>query len=103
MFLNYSPIFRHPPSLIWVSLGWIPQISFSTMRMLRLPSSISSPSVSLVNDTTHDAALFLTPKTEATYSVWNRIFLVRHILFTAFRVETLGSPVFPCIHILTLM
>ncbi len=96
MFPIFNPIVRHPPSL----LSGFPWANFpdfiSTRRMLRLPSLISLPSVSLGFDTTYDVALFLSFNWVATYTQLTWIVRVWSIHNTTFRVEAGGSPVFPC-------
>jgi hypothetical protein len=59
MFLSYMPTNRHLPSLYDGSRGADSPSFIGTMKMLRLPSSFSSPSVSLGLDTTSLLPCFL--------------------------------------------
>ena len=60
MFPIFNSIFRHPPSLL-TDFPWVNFPAFiSTMRLIRLPSPLSYPSISLGLDITCGTSLFLT-------------------------------------------
>ena len=61
MFLSYTSTNRHLPSLTGGSRGADSPPFASTMKVLRLPSSVSLPSVSLGLDTTSPLPVFLSP------------------------------------------
>lgn len=105
MFLKCSSNFRHPPSLLTGFRRFpISRLSSGTMRMLRLPSSFSFPSVSLGTDTTLRHAAFLLVTTGAARFLCNLVLCSSGGPCSAsLRVETVGSPVFPCLPLLTLI
>jgi len=105
MFLNYSSNFpassfpNHRLSSVLIS-----RLSIGTMGMLRLPSSFSFPSVSLGKDTTYACRLFLSSLQEQQVPCVTQSFVHAVDFTSAFsRVETLGSPVFPCLPYLPLI
>ena len=73
----------------------VSQLSIGTMGMLRLPSSISLTSVSLVQDTTC-LSLFFPLNQERQISCSTRLVVIAVNRSPLILVETLGSPVFPC-------
>ena len=61
-------------------MGLIPQVLFSTMRMLRLPSPFSFPSVSLGLDTACDTVLFFTPDKVTVFTLQDWTLLLWRVL-----------------------
>lgn len=104
MFLNCSSDFRHPPSLITGFRRFpISRLSSGTMKMLRLPPSFSFPSVPLGTDTAI-ACCFSSRCSRSSKVPGQPGPLIKRWTFFRFsRVETVGSPVFPCLPLLTLI
>jgi len=114
VFLNYSSNYRHPPVGFHhqafpfpthrLSSVMISRLSIGTMGMLRLPSSFSFPSVSLGQGTTCACCLFLSLlRGQQVPQVTRSIDLAADRVPAFARVETLGSPVFPCFPFLSLI
>jgi hypothetical protein len=78
MFLKCSSVNRHPPSLLSGFHGADLPPFYSTMRMLRLPSPVSLPSVSLGSDT-NPISPFLCAGRVAISTLQARIVRVRSI------------------------
>jgi len=81
----------------------ISHLSSGTIKILRLPSSFSISSVSLDIDTSYDTTLFFSLYRVAAFTRLAWIIGVRTIRKSVSRVETLGSPVFPCYPLLSLI